>query len=134
MACESKGAFAAWQKTTQQQLKELAQLRRILSTESLRLKNILNKNCAASGLLEKGAREQAVAEVIRIAQAYLKLISQEQSLYGEILKQLEHANSKKADSQLLSETEWQMLETAIDKRRKEERSLTNAAQQDEGDN
>lgn len=108
-----------WQEITEQQLKELARLRRLLHRETRHLERRIAQESVSNDPLSQKAREAAMADLLRVSQVQMKIMAQEQ----ELLNMLETARAKTMNEtsdnarKELSAEDWLLLETVIRKRR-----------------
>lgn len=103
------GSGQDWLRATVEQVGELVELRRALSQELRRLRRAMR---------EKGGSEQqenCMAEIIKLSQVQMKLIPLEQTLRRE-MESLMH--QQRAVVQELSAEDWNLLEDALERRRK----------------
>lgn len=99
-----------WQETTAQQLAELALMRTALSEQAEYVRIRLN----AQVQNESADRDALLANLLKILQAYMKVVDMEQSL---IRRQDEATRHHAEVPERLAEEDWQMLERALVRRR-----------------
>ena len=103
------GKDAAWLKATQEQIRDLEQIRRMVSRSLRRLRRKMREQKGIEG------QEACIAEMARLTQLQVKLIPLEQDLR----RRMEEARRDgKAPSQALDEEDWQLLEDALKRRQR----------------
>jgi hypothetical protein len=103
---------------TTQQLKELACSRRVIYREIVRIKTLLSKQETVDALTDlKKMRDGAVTDLLRISQAHLRIIAQEQDLLRK--QEVHKTPSAIPKQQELSAEDWLVIEAMVKKRHKQ---------------
>lgn len=102
------GKNGDWLRATEQQVRELEHLRRLVSHGLRRLRRRMRES--------KGAREQedCMADILRLSQVQMKLIPMERDLRREMEEARQHALSP---ARALEEEDWRVMEDALERRR-----------------
>lgn len=103
------GEGAAWLKATQEQIRDLEQVRRMVSRSLRRLRRKMRELKGIEG------QEACIAEMARLTQLQVKLIPLEQDLRRRME---EVRRNGQEPSQALGEEDWQLLEDAFRRRQR----------------
>lgn len=98
---------AMWRKATEEQLKELARMRRMVSQELRKLRRRM-RECRTGS-----EQDGCMSEMIRLSQVQMKLIPLEQGLRRDMA---DAVKGKTATSHGLSEADWDVLDAALKRR------------------